>query len=184
MPLAAIPVSIPYRLTDDTESVPVPIQVDAVATEPKAALATAYVLVQGLAKLRHPGRPIQVQADRCQIGRPGAPVTTPYAYILGTSQFIPHVVLPARVEGPSALTLDQTLKGIPDGQLGVIIDCATLGYMNSQGLAGLAAHAARLRLRLFRVPDPIAKVLSVVGLDRIIRCSPTLQAAIEDLAKG
>ena len=92
-------------------------------------------------------------------------------------------MVPARIEGQSSITLEQTLKGIPDGQYGVLMDCATLHYMNSQGLAGLAAHASRLRLRLFRVSEPIAKILGVVGLDRIIRCAPTLQAALDDLAR-
>jgi hypothetical protein len=41
MPLHTIPVTIPYRITDDQAGIMYPLQVDAVATESRAALATA-----------------------------------------------------------------------------------------------------------------------------------------------
>ncbi len=183
MPLHTIPVTIPYRITDDQAGIMYPVQVDAVATEPRAALATAYVIVQAIARLNHPGRPIALMPERAQMGQPGAAVAGPYAYVLGSGQhLIPHLPLPPRFEGASAMILEQTLKGLPDGLFGVVLDCAPLQYINSQSMAALAAHAGRVNLRLFRVPEHIAKVLGMVGLDRIVRCTPTLQSALDDLA--
>lgn len=181
MPLLTIPVTIPYRIADDQAGIMYPVQVDAVATKPRAALATAFVLIQAFAKLQHPGKQIQMMPERSQIGGLGAPVPGPYAYVLGTGHLIPHLPLPSRFEAASSMTLEQTLKGLPDGLKGVVVDCAPLQYINSQSMAALAAHAGRLHLRLFRVPDHINKVLTMVGLDRIVRCTPTLQAALTDL---
>jgi anti-anti-sigma regulatory factor len=181
MPLHTIPVTIPYRLTDDQAGILYPVQVDAVATEPRAALATAYVLVQALARVQHGGRPVALMPERAQIGAPGAAVPGPYAYVLSNGHLIAHLPLPSRFEGASAMVLEQTFKGLPDGLFGVVVDCAPLQYINSQSMAALAAHAGRVNLRLFRVPDHIAKVLGMVGLDRIVRCLPSLQGALEDL---
>jgi anti-anti-sigma regulatory factor len=61
------------------------------------------------------------------------------------------------------------------------MDCHPLTYINTSGLASIAAHAKRIQLRLFRISDPVRRVLEIVGLHQMLKIFPDLKSALNDL---
>lgn len=182
MPLHRIPVTVPYTLVGDADASLFTVQVDTVATAPTGAIATAQVLVEALARMRHPGRGARVASDRIRVGPVGRQVDGLYAYILANGFHIPHLDFPNRIDQAASGPLSDSLSGIDTRNLfGVIADAVYLQYLSSMGVAAFAANAQRLRLRLLRPSEPIVKVLDMVGLRRLIPCFPDLPKACDDL---
>lgn len=182
MPLHRIPVTVPYTLVGDPEAALFTVQVDAVATAPTGAIATAQVLVEALARMRHPGRGAKVVSDRIRVGPQGSAVGGLYAYVLSNGYHIPHLDFPARIDQAAAEQLADALTGIDTRNLyGVIADAVYLQYLSSMGVAALAANAPRVRLRLLRPPEMVVKVFDLVGLRKLIPCFPDLPKACDDL---
>jgi anti-anti-sigma factor len=182
MPLHKIPVTVPYTLVGDANASLFTVQVDAVATSPTGAIATAQVLVEALARMRHPGQGAKVATDRIRVGALGAQVNGLYLYILANSYHINHLDFPARLEQAAAQQVSDSLTGIDQRNIyGVIADCVYLNYISSMGLAALASNAQRVRLRLLRPNAGIIKVLEMVGLQRMVPVFPDLPKACDDL---
>jgi anti-anti-sigma factor len=62
------------------------------------------------------------------------------------------------------------------------MDCHNLAYINTSGLANLAAHAKRIHLQLFRVSESVRRVFEIVGLLHLLKIHPTMQLALEQLS--
>ncbi len=182
MPLHKIPVTVPYTLIGDATASLFTVQIDTVATSPTGAIATAQVLVEALARMRHPGQGSKVASDRVRVGAIGAQVSGLYAYVLTNSFHIAHLEFPARLEQAGAQQLADTFAGIDQRNLyGVLADCVYLSYISSMGLAAMASNAQRVRLRLIRPSDSVLKVLDMVGLRKMVPCFPDLPKASDDL---
>ncbi|MEK7412506.1 MAG: STAS domain-containing protein [Planctomycetota bacterium] len=182
MPLHRMPVTVPYTLVGDAQASLFTIQVDAVATSPTGAIATAQVLVEAMARMRHPGRGARVASERVRVGSLGSQVTGVYAYVLSNGFHIPQLDFPSRIDQDAAQQLEDTLSGLDQRNLyGVVIDCVYLQYISSMGIAALASNAKRARLRLLRPSASITKVLEMVGLTRLILSFPDLPKACDDL---
>lgn len=182
MPLHRIPVTVPYTLVGDPEAALFTVQVDAVATAPTGAIATAQVLVEALARMRHPGRGARVVSDRIRVGPQGTQVGGLYAYVLANGYHIPHLDFPARIDQDAAQQLADALSSIDQRNLfGVVADCVYLQYLGSMGVAAIASNAQRVRLRLLRPSDTVVKVFDLVGLRKLVPCFPDLPKACDDL---
>lgn len=182
MPSFAIPVVLPYRLRNDPKGVLVPVQVDTVASTTTAAVATAQALVHRHASLRHRSDPIEILPELVRIGTIGRMIDGPYAYVLMHGHHIRHLDFPARIDNRSGGVMGDAFAGLdPNQLLGVVMDCNPLAYINTTGLASIAAHARRIRLRLFRVPEPVRRVFEIVGLAQLLRIFPDLRSALDDL---
>jgi anti-anti-sigma factor len=182
MPLHKIPVTVPYTLVGDPTASLFTIQVDAVATSPTGAIATAQVLVEALARMRHPGQGAKVASERVRVGAIGNQVTGLYAYILSNAFHISHIDFPTRLEQEAAQQLSDAFAGIDQRNLyGILADCVYLSYISSMGLAALASNAQRVRLRLIRPSAGVLKVLEMVGLQRMVPSFPDLPKACDDL---
>jgi hypothetical protein len=182
MPLHRIPVTVPYTLVGDPQASLFTVQVDTVATAPAGAVATAQVLVEALARMRHPGQGARVASDRVKVGAVGPQVTGFYAYVLSNGFHIPHLEFASRLENAAAQQVSDSLAGLDARNLyGVIADAVYLSYISSMGIAALAANAQRARLRMLRPGEPIVKVLDMVGVRRLIPCFPDLPKACDDL---
>ena len=182
MPLHKIPLTVPYTLVGDATASLFTVQLDVVATSPTGAIATGQVLVEALARMRHPGQGSKVASDRIRVGAIGAQVTGLYAYVLANSFHVAHVEFPARLDQAGAQQLADTFAGIDQRNLyGVLADCVYLNYISSMGLAAMASNAQRARLRLIRPSESVLKVLNMVGLNKMVPCFPDLPKACDDL---
>jgi anti-anti-sigma regulatory factor len=182
VPLLDIPIVLPYRVTSERDGALFSVQVNAVASSESSAIAAAQVLVRSLASLRHRGQPIEVLSERAKVGAPGRQIEGPYAYVLTTGNHIHHLDFPARIDSQSGEVMGDAFAGLnPASLLGVVMDCHPLSYINTAGLASIAAHAKRIRLRLFRVSQPVSRVFEIVGLVQLLRIFPSLQTALDDL---
>lgn len=183
MPLFDIPVVMPYRLRDDRSAAFFSVQVNTVASNEAAAIAAAKILVHALGSLRHQGKDIDVHVERAKIGSVGRQIDGPYAYILTHGNLIHHLDFPARIDSQSGEVMGNAFAGLdPSLLLGVVMDCYPLTYINSSGLASIAAHAKRIHLRLFRISEPIRRVLEIVGLFQMLKIFPDLKSALSDLS--
>jgi anti-anti-sigma regulatory factor len=182
MPLLEFPVAIPYRLLDDRDGVHFLVQVRAIASGEPAAIATAQVLVKALASLHHRGKAVEVLIERTKVGAPGGQVDGPYVYVLTHGNHIHHLAFPPRIDSQSGEVMGNAFAGLDPKTLhGVVMDCHPLVYINTAGLASIAAHAKRLHLRLFRVSDPVRRVFEIVGLMQLLHVHSTLQSALDHL---
>lgn len=183
MRLSTIPVEMPYRLSDDRTGTLFPVRVDAIAHDAAAAVAAAQALIRSLAAVRHRGRAIETIPERLRIGAVGSEVEGPYAYVLEQGDHIRHLAFPARLDNRSGEVMGDAFAGLdPTQLLGVVMDCNPLAYINTSGLASIAAHAKRIRLRLFRVSESVRRVFQIVGLTEMLRIFPDLRSALDDLA--
>jgi anti-anti-sigma factor len=183
MPLYAIPVVVPYRLDNDPDGATYTVAVEAIATQASAAQAVAQVLVRAMAQFKHRRQTAHVVTDRVQVGAPGPQIDGPYAYVFTSGNRIGHLAFPQRIDGERGHEVNQMLEGLDQTVLGVLVDGIHLTYINSLGLAAFAHHASRLNLRMFRVSDPIAKVIEVTGLTRLIPLYPDLASALGELVR-
>jgi anti-anti-sigma factor len=65
--------------------------------------------------------------------------------------------------------------------LGVVLDGQLLSYINTSGLASLAAHAKRIQLQVCRVSEPVRRVFDIVGLMPMLNVHATMPVALEQL---
>ncbi len=173
---------MPYRLRDDRDQALFSIQVNAVASSETSAVAAAQALIRCLAALKHRGQPIEVLPDRAKVGAVGRQIEGPYAYVLTHGNLIHHLDFPARIDSQSGEVMGNAFAGLdPNLLLGVVMDCNPLTYINTSGLASIAAHAKRIQLRLFRVSEPVRRVFQIVGLVQMLRIFPDLRTALDDL---
>jgi len=182
VPLFDIPVVMPYRLRDDRDSALYSVQVNAVASSEASALAAAQALVRAHGGIKHRGHAIEVLPDRAKIGATGRQIEGPYAYVLTHGNLIHHLDFPARIDSQSGEVMGDAFAGLdPALLLGVVMDCHPLTYINTSGLASIAAHAKRIQLRLFRVSEPVRRVFQIVGLVQLLRIHADLRSALDDL---
>ena len=182
MPLFDIPVVMPYRLRDTRDGALFSVQVNAVASTEAAAVAAAQALVRTQATLKHRGHEIEMLPERAKLGSPGRQVEGPYAYVMTHGNLIHHLDFPARIDSQSGEVMGNAFTGLdPTLLLGVVMDCHPLTYINTSGLASIAAHAKRIHLRLFRVSEPVRRVFQIVGLVQLLRIFPDLRSALQDL---
>jgi anti-anti-sigma regulatory factor len=175
---------MPYRLRDERDGALFSVQVNAVASNEASAVAAAQALVRSLAGLKHRGRAIEALPERVKVGAIGRQVEGPYAYVLTHGNLIHHLDFPSRIDSQSGEVMGNAFAGLdPNLLLGVVMDCNPLTYINTSGLASIAAHAKRIQLRLFRVSDPVRRVFQIVGLVQLLRIFPDLRSALEDLGK-
>lgn len=173
---------MPYRLRDDRDKALFSVQVNAVASNEASAIAAANALIRCLAGLKHRGQPVEVLPERAKIGAIGRQIEGPYAYVLTHGNLIHHMDFPARIDSQSGEVMGNAFAGLdPNLLLGVVMDCNPLTYINTSGLASIAAHAKRIQLRLFRVSEPVRRVFQIVGLVQLLRIFPDLRMALDDL---
>jgi anti-anti-sigma regulatory factor len=121
-----------------------------------------------------------VLADRAKTGQPRQQIDGPYAYVLTQGNRIHQLTFPARIDSQSGESMGNAFAGIdPKTLYAVLMDCHALTYINTAGLASIAAHAKRLHLRLFRISEPVRKVFEIVGLLQMLRVHTSLQAALD-----
>ncbi len=182
MAFYAIPVVLPFRMSDDSATPLGSLHIDAVATNPAGALAVAKVVATNLCLLRHGRRPRQLLLERARVGRPDRVITGPYAYIIGKGNRVAHLSLPPRIDDAAGDELDQALAGIdPRTCPGVVMDCAQMTGIATAGISALVTHSRRLCLELFRPPEAIMKVLRIVGTDRFLQIHADMRDALADL---
>ncbi|MCS6970417.1 MAG: hypothetical protein RMM29_06490 [Planctomycetota bacterium] len=182
MSLQHIPVTLPYTLVGDPTAALFTMQVDAVATSPTGAAAVSQVLVESVARMRHPGVGARAVIERVRVGAGSKPITGLYAYVLANSFHVARLDFPSRIEQAAAQELADTLAGLDQRAVfGIIADCVHLAYISSMGLAALASAAGRVPVRLLRPPATIVKVMDMVGLSRFIPIFPDLRKACDDL---
>ena len=182
MPLYDIPIVMPYRLRDERDGAMFSVQVNAVASSEAAAVAASQALVSSLGGLKHRGRAVETIPERVKIGSVGRQIEGPYAYVLTHGNLIHHLDFPSRIDSQSGEVMGNAFAGLdPNLLLGVVMDCNPLTYINTSGLASIAAHAKRVQLRLFRVSEPVRRVFQIVGLVQMLRIFPDLRSALEDL---
>jgi len=182
VPLFDIPIVMPYRLRDERDGALYSVQVNAVASNEASAVAAAQALVRSLAGLKHRGRAIEALPERVKVGAIGRQIEGPYAYVLTHGNLIHHLDFPSRIDSQSGEVMGNAFAGLdPNLLLGVVMDCNPLTYINTSGLASIAAHAKRIQLRLFRVSDPVRRVFQIVGLVQLLRIFPDLRSALDDL---
>lgn len=173
---------MPYRLRESRDGILYSVQVNAVASNEASALAASQVLVRCLGTIRHRGQTVDVMPDRAKIGGVGRQIEGPYAYVLTNGNLIHHLDFPARIDSQSGEVMGNAFAGLdPNVLLGVVMDCNPLTYINTSGLASIAAHAKRIQLRLFRVSEPVRRVFQIVGLEQLLRIFPDLRSALDDL---
>ena len=183
MPLHDFPVIMPYRLSSATDESLYSLQIHTVVSTEAAAIATAKVLASAVASLRHPQQAFELMADRAKIGSSGRQIEGPYAYVLTKGNHLFHLDFPARIDTQAGDIMGNSFAGLdPTSLLGVVMDCHSLAYINTSGLANLAAHAKRIHLQLFRVSEPVRRVFEIVGLLHLINIHPTMQLALEQLS--
>lgn len=182
MVLFEIPVVMPYRLRDDPDGTFCAVQVNTVASTEAAAVSSAQALVHNLAGLKHRGHVVETLPERIRVGSIGRPIEGPYAYVLTHGRLIDRIDFPARIDNHCGEAMGDAFAGLdPTVLLGVVMDCNPLTYINTSGLASIAAHAERIHLRLFRVSDAVRRVFQIVGLVQLLRIFPDLRSALEDL---
>jgi anti-anti-sigma regulatory factor len=173
---------MPYRVRDERDGALFSIQVNAVASNEASAVAATQALVRSLGGLRHRGHQIEVLPERVKVGAIGRQIEGPYAYVLTNGNLIHHLDFPSRIDSQSGEVMGNAFAGLdPSLLLGVVMDCNPLTYINTSGLASIAAHAKRIHLRLFRVSEPVRRVFQIVGLVQLLRIFPDLRSALEDL---
>jgi anti-anti-sigma regulatory factor len=178
VPLHDFPVIMPYRAANQPDDILRPLQIQTVASEPRAALAAAQVIANALAALQSPSGATIVN-DSVKVGQSGRVIDGPYAYILTKSNRVLHYSFPARIDSEAGEAMGNFFAGLDVTNLfGVIMDCHLLTYINTSGLASLAAHAGRTRLQLFRVSEPVRRVFEIVGLVHLLKIHNSLSDAV------
>jgi anti-anti-sigma factor len=97
------------------------------------------------------------------------------------------VATPAEVDVTNADGLrDALLEALNAGALGLVVDMTATTFCDSAGIAALTRAARRAAasdatLRLAVTAQPVLRVFSIVGIDRLIDIHPTVNAARESL---
>jgi anti-anti-sigma factor len=97
------------------------------------------------------------------------------------------VSTPAEIDVTNADGLREALLGaLNAGALGLVVDMTATTFCDSAGVAALTratrrAAASHATLRLVVISQPVLRVLSIVGIDRLIDIYPTVSAAMGSL---
>jgi anti-anti-sigma regulatory factor len=184
VPLHDFSVIMPYRTAHQPDEILRPLHIQAVASTPRAALATAEMIGATLAALQSPSGVTMAQ-ESTKVGQSGRVIDGPYAYILTKGNRVLHYDFPARIDSEAGEAMGNLFTGLDVTNLfGVVMDCHTLTYINTSGLASLAAHARRTRLQLFRVSEPVRRVFEIVGLIHLLKIHASLADALAGLEKS
>jgi anti-anti-sigma factor len=184
MPQFDIPIVIPYRLDGEAETALYSVQVKTISSSAPEAMVSAQVLTRALAALRHPDRKAILLPDRAKAGVVGPQLNGPFAYVLTRGPHIRHLSFPARIDNQLGEVIGKAFSNLePETLYGVVIDCGELIYINSSGLASIASHLKRLRLRLFNVSPTIYNIFELVGLSHILPIHPDLATCLNGLVK-
>ncbi|MFJ5899545.1 STAS domain-containing protein [Streptomyces sp. NPDC093064] len=94
------------------------------------------------------------------------------------------VALAGEVDLDCSAQLRDALLSCPETAPGTVVDLRDVTFMDSSGINALiaahrAAQAGGTRLRLAAPQEAVLRVLQLVGLDTLIPCYPTLEAALE-----
>lgn len=180
MPLYSIPVVLPYRVHSDEHAPVYSLHVDTVASDKKVALNTAKALAKAMSMLRYGELPCEIMTERAMVGSPQGQVIGPYIYVFTKSQRIPHLCFPPRLDGDSAHTITGSLEGLePQLINGLIMDCAPMTSIDSSSMGILAKYAGPKNMHLFRVPEPIMKILTLVGLHTVLPIHSDIGSALD-----
>jgi hypothetical protein len=185
MALQVYPVTIPYRLTDDSTAATYSLRLESLASQPRAALATARILLETHSLLRHRRRPRQVLLDRSRVQDANARINTPYAYVFTHGDQLPHIALPRDLDANGTTNLIDILNGFSaDWVRCLLIDCAPLRMITSTAIGALVEHASRFPIHLFRLPERMHNIMTTVGIDTIVPVHASLQIALEHLSRS
>jgi anti-anti-sigma regulatory factor len=184
VPLHDFSVVMPYRAANQPDDILRSLHIQAVASAPPAALATAHIIAQTLAHLQSPSGATLLQ-DSAKVGTSGRVIDGPYAYVLSKNNRVLHYDFPPRIDSEAGEAMGNFFAGLDITQLfGVVMDCHLLTYINTSGLASLAAHAGRTHLQLFRVSEPVRRVFEIVGLIHMLKIHTSLPEALQQLQQA
>ena len=185
MPLQAMTVSIPMRLGFHQEGPIIPMQVEAVATTPAAAIATAKVLITTHCQLEYHSRPGAVLQDRAHIGPAMYQVNGLYGYCFVRGDRIVSLQFAAKCQSKASIEMAQSLAGIQQQWChGLVFDCAQLQQIDSAGLSCLVHLCRQLPCHLCRVPKPIYRLIKQIGLDKHLPMHADLNHGLQAMLKG
>ena len=100
----------------------------------------------------------------------------------------PIVFVYGELDAMSAPRLHEALTGlITDGETTVLVDLANVTFIDSSGLTALVVGQRHLEdaggeLRLVSVPDAVAQLFAISGLDQRFRIFPTAEGATASAA--
>ncbi len=94
------------------------------------------------------------------------------------------ITLQGRLDAEGTILLEKYLHDLaPHTHRLTVFDLSGVGYINSTGLRALAlvykqciAHDCELRLA--QLTEPVARVVSMVGMDSVLSPYPSVQAAL------
>ncbi len=93
------------------------------------------------------------------------------------------IVVPGEIDLTIADGLrDALLEVLNAGALGLIVDMSATTFLDSAGISAITRAARRASasgavIRLVAVTAPVLRVLSLVGIDRLIDVHPSVEAA-------
>lgn len=182
MPLYSIPVALPYRTDLDAGAPIYNVQIETVASSREAALSTAKALCKLTSYIRF-GEPARdMLTERALVGEVQNQVVGPYCYIITKCQRIPHLSFPPRLDKDASATMIESFKGLQAKMVdGILMDCAPLTYIDSSSMSALASCSKTHNLQLFRVLDPIMKIMTIVGLNKILPIHADINSAMDAL---
>jgi anti-anti-sigma factor len=103
-----------------------------------------------------------------------------------TYEDLPVARLEGEVDMTNAQSLGERLRGLlTNRSVALVVDLEPTTYLDSSGITLLFGLSDELRLRQQQlhlvVPDgsPLARVITITGLDRAVPTHPTLERAIE-----
>jgi anti-anti-sigma factor len=106
--------------------------------------------------------------------------------VVETHHGLPVARLEGEVDMTNARSLGDRLRGLlTNRSVALVVDLGPTTYLDSSGIALLFGLSDELRLRQQQlhlvVPDgsPIARVVTITGLDRVAPTHPTLERALE-----
>ncbi len=92
-------------------------------------------------------------------------------------------MLRGELDASSSILLDNSIRdGLDKDPLSIRVDCTGLGYISSAGVGVFISHlqemqAKAIPLVLFALPQPVANVFQVLGLDSLIPILPDREHA-------
>lgn len=108
----------------------------------------------------------------------------PVSVVSTTSDGIRLLTVAGELDHQTSQPLQQALEHrTPDTAPRVVIDMRQLTFMDSSGINTLiAAHRTLTEaggwLRLAGLTEPVVRVVQLVGIDALIPCHPTVEAAL------
>ena len=182
MPLYSIPIMLPYRMEAHANAPVYSLQVEAVASSAAAGLSTAKALCKLIAFMRFGEAPREILSERAMVGALRNQVIGPYIYVITKSQRIPHLSFPPRLDHEASQNLLESIKGLDKRFVdGLLMDCAPLTYLDSSSMSALNSCAQSMNFQMFRVSEPIMKILTLVGLHKVLPIHHDITTAMDAL---